>query len=331
MTVRVTRALLRGLSPTDAAALWKVQQDSGAPVEAGLFASWLEDDANAAAWGKLEDAWSAFDAADDAVFEDLRAAALAAGPWNATTTPWRWVAGAAAAVAVIGGAALLLPRPAKPPVVADMRDAGDILVASGGAVKAIVLPDGSRMTLDVDSRARVAFGNGRRVSLDRGRALFDVRHDSAHPFSVAARGRTIIDVGTRFEVGVAPSSLRVALFEGGGRIEGGGSATVLRPGQAFVANAGKPDRVSLLAPGAEALWRQGLAEFDNATLAEAIEQLNAGSEVKLVIVDPRVAALRVSGRFRLHDPLRFATTVAEILPVRVVRIDPARIELRYRR
>ena len=81
----------------------------------------------------------------------------------------------------------------------------------------------------------------------------------------------------------------------------------------------------------KALWRQGLAEFDNATLAEAIEQLNASSEVKLVIVDPRVAALRVSGRFRLHDPLRFATTVAEILPVRVVRIDPARIELRYRR
>jgi ferric-dicitrate binding protein FerR (iron transport regulator) len=46
---------------------------------------------------------------------------------------------------------------------------------------------------------------------------------------------------------------------------------------------------------------------------------------------PRVAGLRVSGRFRLRDPLRFATTVAEILPVRMVKVGRARIELRYRR
>ena len=328
MSVRVTAAILRDLSPADAAALWMVQRDSGTPVEAGLFEAWLEEPDNAGAWERLENAWSVFDAVEDAELDALRASALAAGPDRRDHRHWRAFTAAAAMIAMVGGGALLLSRGGKPPV---GPNTGPMTVVTASMIKTVTLAEGSRMTLDVDSSARIPAG-GRRVQLDRGRAVFAVRHDTARPFSVVAGARTIVDLGTRFEVEIAASAVRVAVFEGRVRVDGGADGgTQLRPGQTLVASDGQQDDVSTTRADSEALWQQGLAEFNNATLADAAEQISAGSEVKLVILDPRVAGLRVSGRFRLRDPLRFANTVAEILPVRVLKVDRARIELRYRR
>jgi transmembrane sensor len=67
------------------------------------------------------------------------------------------------------------------------------------------------------------------------------------------------------------------------------------------------------------------------TLARAAETINDGSRIKLVIADPQVAQLRLSGRFRQGDADRFARTAADLLSLRVVRIAPGRIELRRAR
>lgn len=326
MTVIVTAVTLRTLSPAEAAALWKVQQDSDSPVEAGLFEAWLgADDANVEAWAALQDHWSVFDDHEDPDFATIRAGALSAG--RAGDRPRYWLGAAAAAlVAAIGGGTVLLKtRPPEP-----SEHASETVYAATDAVRTIVLSDGSRMTLDVGSRARGRFAGGtRHVFLDQGRALFVVHHDDRHPFTVEARGRTIVDVGTRFEVGVSAAALRVSLYEGQVRIDGGGAgATTLVPGQSIEVRAGRTDAITTLAAGSEALWREGLTQFDNATLAVAAERVNVGSPVTLVIVDPNVAKMHISGRFRLRDAERFARTVAEILPVRVIRLGGGRIELR---
>lgn len=321
MSVIVTATILRKLSPTDAAALWQVQHDTGTPVEAGLFETWLdESDANAEAWVALQETWAAFDDVGNALFADVRAAALAAAPTRHTR--W-WPAAAAAVIAVAGSGALILSRgtPSAP---------AETLVATADTVKSIALPDGSHITVSANSRIRLVFsGSQRRVLLDRGRALFTVRHDASRPFTVVAPMRTIVDLGTRFEVTVASAATQVSLYEGSVQVRGGGRTTVLQPGQKLIARAGQADTVMALAAATEALWREGLIQLDDATLAEAAEQVNAGARIKLVILDPRVAKLHVSGRFR-RDPARFASTVTEILPVRAVRVAPDRIELRYR-
>ncbi len=57
-----------------------------------------------------------------------------------------------------------------------------------GAQSMIPLPDGSTMVLNTASAVSLDFENGRRrVRLLRGEAFFDVRHDPAHPFTVAAQ------------------------------------------------------------------------------------------------------------------------------------------------
>lgn len=333
MTIAVTSNILSGLSPSEAAALWKVQADSGSLVEAGLFEVWLsEDEAHARAWDQLGGAWSVFDDADDPMFADLRAAALLAGR---TTRPWsqrRILAATAAVVALVGGGALVLPRQAGVSVTPTGQEvAAQTVYQAGMRPRTIALADGSQVTLDANARVRVAIAVGaRQVVLERGRALFAVKHDQSKPFRVMAGTRTVVDLGTRFEVSLAAETVRVALFEGSVRVDGGQKVQLLVPGQILETVPGDADKVSS-ASGGEPVWSEGLVQFDQTTLAEAAEKLNADSDIKLVIDDARVAQMRVSGRFRLRDPARFAATVSEILPVKVVRVGRNRIEMRYKR
>lgn len=62
-----------------------------------------------------------------------------------------------------------------------------------------------------------------------------------------------------------------------------------------------------------------MLHFDDDRLAQAIAEVNRYAAVQIVIRDPAVAAMRVSGEFRAGDPERFARTIAELRPVRVVR------------
>jgi transmembrane sensor len=159
--------------------------------------------------------------------------------------------------------------------------------------------------------------------------MFRVTHDAARPFTVQALDRRITDVGTRFEVGLAGDTLRVRLFEGSVRIDGVDAALTLKPGQQLVAQAGRPARVEFVPVAGHP--DQELVTLDNVTLARAAEIINDGSRTRLVIADPEVARLRLSGRFKPGDADRFARTAAALLSLEVVRTAPGRIELRRAR
>ena len=335
----ITRLRLATLTPNEAAAKWLVQQDEGTPVEAGLFEDWLaQGEENQAAWDAAHRAWSLFDDADDPAFANLREAALA----DIGTEPswfqgrWRPAAAAAALLAVVaGGVQLIQTTPGGGEQLATAPGAGSIertYVGVVGEAQEIALADGSRMTLQPNAQARVIVSATRRdVALDRGGALFAVRHDATRPFIVTARDRTVVDLGTRFGVTLEKDAMRVVLYEGSVRVDGGaGGAVLLRPGQQLIARAGARDEVSPLAAGAGTPGTDEFVQFDNVSLAAAIESVNRTGRVKLVATDPRVARLRLSGRFRVGDPERFARTVADLLSLRVTRVSKDRIELRRR-
>jgi transmembrane sensor len=334
MSARVTRQRLAALTPAEAAALWLVQRDAGTPVETGLFDEWYDaSPAHRDAWQEATRSWSLFDAADDPFLADLRAAALAsppAGRWHATRRYWQPIAVAASVIVVALFALHLLPgardRVPAPPAFQTQ------IVAAADRPRSVRLPDGSRVTLDAGSRLDIAFaGNERALRLDHGQAGFDVAHDAERPFVVRAGDQQVTALGTRFDVAIAPTGTRVTLFQGKVRVDGRGHAPLLMtPGQQLLASADAPVRVLAISAEKAALWRAGLVDFDNVTLAEAAETLNQGSVVQLRIPDPAVARLHVSGRFRLRESERFARTVAELLPVKLVRAGRNRIELRAR-
>ena len=60
-------------------------------------------------------------------------------------------------------------------------------------------------------------------------------------------------------------------------------------------------------------WERGKLIFDNVPLAEAAMRVNRYAERKVVIADPQVAGLYVSGVFQTGDADAFARAMAEYL------------------
>lgn len=184
----------------------------------------------------------------------------------------------------------------------------------------VVLADGSAITLDSNTRLAAKLGPTRRdITLLSGRALFHVAKDRQRPFVVRARDRTVTALGTVFDVGLSQRSLRVTLLEGRVAVRSthaDGPVRELAPHQEFV----ERDRADPLVRSVDvdrALgWVDGQIFFENDTLAQAADQMNQYSRVKIVI-DPAVANLKINGMFRAGNQTGFVVALQSTMPVEV--------------
>ena len=147
-----------------------------------------------------------------------------------------------------------------------------------------------------------------------------------------AGGRIITALGTQFDVRLMTGALRVVLAEGSVSVSsppGGASAAPinLAPGQAFSAQPGAAGKVSPTNLDEALAWKQGVVEFRDQPLSEAVAVLNRHTRAQIVINDPKVAALRITGVFKTGDVKRFGRSVSEVLPVRMIARDTDSYEL----
>lgn len=207
-----------------------------------------------------------------------------------------------------------------------------------GQMRRIPLADGSVVTLDSDSLLSVRFSrSSRSLRLERGRARFQVSHDG-RPFAVIAGDDRVVAHGTVFDVGFRDDGgVEVALLRGvidvtklehmtGHPL---GRRVTLQPGQRLVST----PRSDLPAPvtiGSEADWTRQMAVFDRAALSEVVAAANRYSVDKIVIPDPAVARLRVSGTFRIVDAPRLSARLAALFGLVVDTDTPGMIVLRRR-
>lgn len=326
---------LRHMSPDEAAALLLVRQDAGEDgLDDAVFDEWLmADPAHAEAWTRACGAWESFSAApEDAALQAIRDEARAESP---ARPRWGWAMAASVALVAATSGLFVASRnsgvgTSPPTVIASAGQARRILATSGGRPERFALADKSTVVLDSDSAVAVAFrpDGERRIELLRGQAYFIVAHDRTRPFVVAANGRTVTALGTEFEVRSDRGAMRVVLVEGRVSVAGAAVAPVLlRPGQQLTARADGGMTVSPADVAAVRDWQLGVVTFDNTPVAVAAAELNRHSRLQLVVDDPHVARLTVSGVFRTDDPRRFARTLAEIYPVRVVSLPGDRIAI----
>jgi transmembrane sensor len=335
------------LTPSQAAARWRARDDLDQSPQREQFAAWLaESGENRDAWAQVQRMWDVFDDADDSdLIAALARAARRAGPEPVAKPFWPRLAAASIAVAAVSATLFVgaqqgwFDRSAKPIQVAineaaSLTSVGRADYVTGGGQKSIVdLPDGTRVTLDADSAVDVAFLGGRReVRLLKGHAFFDVAHDRARPFAVQAAGRVVTALGTQFDVRVTSDSLRVVLAEGSVSVSASGAGaaappTRLLPGQAFSAQRGGAGKVSPANLDDALAWKQGVVEFRDQPLSEAVGLLNRYTRAQIVIRDPKVAALRITGVFRTGDIKRFGRSVSQVLPVRMIARDADTYEL----
>lgn len=197
----------------------------------------------------------------------------------------------------------------------------------------VALPDGTRLRLDAATRLEVSYYRQRRdVKLLDGQAVFAVQGDAARPFHVLAGPVRVTVVGTRFSVRHTPqvpggAGVHVAVEEGKVRVERGAGqaegteAVILTPGQQIASDtAGALSAVVPVAPGGIAPWRENRVRFDNQRLDQALAELARYGDPKLLIRNPAVAALPITGIFDPRDMATFRRLLAASLPV---RLEPA--------
>jgi transmembrane sensor len=62
-------------------------------------------------------------------------------------------------------------------------------------------------------------------------------------------------------------------------------------------------------------WREGFVEFHDTTLTDAVAEFNRYRRRKLLIEDPSIASLRISGRFRSRNSEAFLWLLQRGFPV----------------
>lgn len=324
------------LCPAEAAARWLVRLDADnvSDEERRAFEAWrARSPENAAAYERALRAMQVFDVApEDPALDALRRAALRYQPERS----WLGVKAAAAALVLLvaGVGALIAARGglfhARPVASLYEKGAADYVTRRGEKLD-VTLPDGSALTLNTETDLDVVFdGRRRTVEILRGQAFFNVAKDASRPFIVVAGGKQIVAVGTAFDVRLDRGRVEVQLVEGHVVVEsaepaGATSAPArdamhsvhLNPGEALVAT----DRhvVRTAAEDQERLlkWRDGLIEFDNTSLADAVAEFNRYSAQTISIEDARIAKLPISGVFRTNSQRKFLEAVTSLHPVAI--------------
>jgi transmembrane sensor len=323
----------RELSPDkqrrlEEAADWRLRLARDPTLEQSAeYIAWSADPVNVSARDAVREGWSAMGVIDTAPeILELRRQALtrlrrsaSAGRWSTRKFATRAAAAVVAIVAVGTGAyyarcylATYLPTSYETPI---------------GERRVIALPDGSRMSMDSDTKIRVSYcDTARIITLDRGRSRFDVAHDPNRPFTVTAGPETVVAVGTSFNVERLQASVLVTVIQGQVVVKNAvppaqastgtelAASVSLQPGEQFVAARNIKPAIVPADLQVVTAWETGHLVFRDEPLGSAVARVNRYT-AHPVIIDPSITSIRISGVFNAGDTGSFVSAVTSYLPV----------------
>jgi transmembrane sensor len=318
----------RNLSPDqqrrlEEAAAWQLRLAREPSLKRSAeYLDWSADPRNISAREAVDEAWSAVGAMDTAPeMLELRRGALArlrrtgAGRWGTRKLGARFAAAVLAVALFSAGAlylSLRLPTYYKTEI---------------GERRLVALPDGSRISMDSDTKVRVMYYNAARaITLDRGRSRFDVAHDPSRPFTVTAGPQTVVAVGTLFDVERLQSTVLITLIQGQVVIKnvapavrtatsGNPDASIsLKAGQQLVVSRNVQPVIVAADLQVAMAWEAGHLVFRDEPLANAVMRVNRYT-ARPVIIDPAIASIRISGVFNAGDIGSFVSAVTSYFPV----------------
>jgi transmembrane sensor len=190
-----------------------------------------------------------------------------------------------------------------------------------GHIETILLPDGSRVTLDTVSRIDIAYsGTVRRIRLISGRARFAVAHGDPRPFIVTAGAQDVVAHGTLFDIFLQDEKAAIALIEGRievRRTDHDGPSRFLAPGEVMrVERSGplprpEPDRSAIQD------WPSGMQRFTDAPLETVAAACNRYAAHGRIIVTGPLASKRFSGTLDVRDTRAAAQLLASAMGAKI--------------
>ena len=209
-----------------------------------------------------------------------------------------------------------------------------------GELRTVVLSDGSVATLNAASILEVNYSRDHRsIRLVKGEAFFDITKDAERPFVVTANSTQVQAIGTSFLVRAVNNKLSHVLVRQGVvdvSLSAAGQRQSIRAleNTKVVYGIGANDEISLNGEAMDAnkieqalIWREGMISLDNTSLRDAVSEFERYSDVRIVISDPSVAALLVTGIFSVHNPVDFANAVGSSFGL-TVEIESRKVTIR---
>lgn len=281
----------------DAALGWiaRLRSDQSSQEDLQAFALWLnEDSSHHRAMDQMMELWD-----DLGVVRKLNRDK----PLPETANRPRWAAGAVALAACLVLAVVLWPQFGK-------HDTSTTYQTAMGQRDTVSLPDNSRVMLNTDSSITVTYSDEQRhVKLSRGEAWFEVTPNKQRPFHVDAGEARITAIGTAFNIQLREGGTDVTVTEGVVRVteraETGArvpATEVLHINQRLFTG-GHGWTVSTSEDTSRQLaWQRGELVAEEMPLPELLDQLQRYHPTRLLIGDPDLAVLTVSGVFQLDQP-----------------------------
>ncbi len=336
--------------PEAQAASWdaRLRSHDCTPAERERFAAWLNEDAvNRESFDRLQAALSLLrKSADHPQLRGLRESARILERRSARYSLLGRVAMIAGLTAILVGSVFwqlqrhaLLSRMADlslaPTMATFSSNGNDAWSTDAGEWKHIALPDGSSITMNASSRLEAEFlVNERRIRLLAGQALFRVSKNPTRPFVVTAGQDTVTALGTTFDVRLSSDDLRVILVEGRVAVKTlrespGPSVVELTPSQQFEMVGSAAPTVRHVNAVAETAWAAGQVIFADASLPDAVAQMNQYSK-KQIIAGPELSKFHVNGMFRAGNQDSFVGAVTSYYPIDARQDSSDRIVLELR-
>lgn len=270
---------------------WHVRLRHGDDATWEAFADWLaEDSRHPLIYDEVEQADLAIDpllpdvefreAANDVEDDERPIISPAKKPFPAR----RWGLAGGALAASVAAAIALAPQ--------FMTDRYDV-VTQPGESRVIALDASTKVILNGGTRMTFDHKDARFAALDRGEALFHVRHDAAHPFRLQVGDSRVEDVGTVFNVVRDASEVRVSVGEGAVLYRADGATTPLDAGQMLVDRAGTTE-VAATPAASVGGWQGGRFVYSGQPLSQVASDLARSLGVTIAVA-PELAARPFSG------------------------------------
>jgi transmembrane sensor len=209
--------------------------------------------------------------------------------------------------------------------------------------------DGSIIHLNTNSHIETEFSNEKRIiKLIKGEALFEVAHDPNRPFIVYAGDRLVQAIGTKFVVHLESENIHVTVTDGKVKmskvehnttlsdIKELNSATIqkddifIAKGEKVIASGNVVPQITHIKPEnieRELSWLNGKLNFDNERLFDVIKEINRYDDIEIVLKDPSLHNIRISGRFDLGDSEALIEAIELSFNIKSQQLDPNKILL----
>lgn len=198
-----------------------------------------------------------------------------------------------------------------------------IPVTAGNTVTTKILPDGSALTLNKNSRISYAdnFKNNRSIRLEKGDVFFKVAHNKTKPFIINVDKVSVLVVGTSFNIKYLSNSTEVIVETGIVKVSLGKNQINLYKGEKIVIKNNSEELIK--SPNTDLLYNYYRSkEFiaSNTPLWRLIAVLNEEYHTNIVINDPDIKNLTLNTTFKTTATLdHILKIICQTFNLKVVR------------